>query len=318
MNKNAPLDNLREADLPTRPPKAESNRARNPLGSKQVRPGRPVSPMNTRDVAASRRPKPHGGVPSPSFRDDGTPYYVQLASVIRRQIADESLKVGTRLPTLRELVATFGLSPMTVRHAIAGLQKEGLISAVRGSGTFVTARPDDRGGAPHLLTTAPSRRVGQLTFRVLESRPAQGELTISPDDGFALGGYHYMKRLFLRNGGPFTIGEFLIDTRVYAAVPEKLWKTELVSALLYDAKEAGLANVRQTFRVVSSMPSEAAELGIRLNDPVVRVRRIFHNARREVICLGQLTYRTDGVVFDINFDFKRREQLLELGGFPDR
>lgn len=251
------------------------------------------------------------------FRDDGTPYYVQLASVIRRQIADETLNVGDRLPTLKDLVATFGVSPMTVRHAIAGLEKEGLISAERGRGTFVTAKPVSRGSVPHALTAATSGRTAKLTFRVLASRPADGELAISPGEGQALGEYRYMKRLFFRSGAPFTIGEFLIDRRVYEAIPRKLWKTELVSMLLFDAKEAGLANVRQTFRVVSSMPLEAAELGIRVHDPVVRVRRIFHNARNEVICLAQLIYRTDGVVFDINFDFKDRERLLELGGLPD-
>lgn len=295
-------------------------RARSNQGAAAPRRRRAASPPpQAPDAADAARTVSTGGGQAPVFRNDGTPYYLQLASVIRRQIADESLKVGDRLPTLKDLVAQFGLSPMTVRHAIAGLEKEGLISAERGRGTFVTARPEDRGGDPHLLTTAPSqRRLGQLSFSVLASRPANGELALTPDDGVALGSYRYMKRIFFRNGGPFTIGEFLIDAKVYAAVPEKSWATEFVSTLLYDTKEAGLANVRQSFRVVSSMPSEAAELGIHLNDPVVRVRRIFHNARGEVICLGQLTYRTDGVVFDINFDFTKREQLLELGGFPDR
>jgi len=284
-----------------------------------------AQPHRRPDTAAQRKmdtlgpevPSPSDGAKARMFRADGTPYYVQLASVIRRQIADGSLRIGDRLPTLKSLVITFGVSPMTVRHAIAGLETEGLIRAERGRGTFVTAKPQDIGGDPHLLTTAPSRRLGQLTFSLLASRPANGEIGISPDDGLLRGDYRYMKRLFFRNGGPFTIGEFLIDTQVYEAVPEPSWATELVSTLMYDTKEAGLANVRQTFRVVSSTPLEARELGIRLNDPVVRVRRIFHNVRKEVICLAQLTYRTDGVVFDINFDFKDREQLFELGGFPD-
>ncbi|WP_186445112.1 hypothetical protein [Mesorhizobium sp. J18] len=54
-----------------------------------------------------------------------------------------------------------------------------------------------------------------------------------------------------------------------------------------------------------------------MHDPVVRVRRIFQNERKEVICLAQLTYRTDGVVFDINIDLEDRDRLLELGGFPE-
>lgn len=77
------------------------------------------------------------------------------------------------------------------------------------------------------------------------------------------------------------------------------------------------AMIRQTFRVVSSMPQEAAELDIRMHDPIVRVRRIFQNKNKEVICLAQLAYRTDGVVFDINIDLESRSRLLELGGVPE-
>lgn len=251
------------------------------------------------------------------FRDDGTPYYVQLAGVIRRQIADEHWTVGDRLPTLKHLVATYGVSPMTVRHALAGLEKEGLISAERGRGTFVTAKPEMAGPARHLLTRSPSQRGGKLVFEVVASRPADGELRITPEDGEPLDGYRYMKRIFSREGGPFTVGEYLVANDVYDLVPERLWSSELVSTLLYDTKEIGLAKVRQTFRVISSMPQEAAELGIRVHEPVVQVRRIFQDARRQVICLAQLIYRTDGVVFDINIDLDDRDRLLELGGIPE-
>lgn len=251
------------------------------------------------------------------FRDDGTPYYVQLATVIRRQIADEFWNVGDRLPTLKDLVATYGVSPMTVRHALAGLEREGLISAERGRGTFVKAKPESAVSDPHLLTRSSTRRGLDRTFQVVASRPADGELRVVPEDGEPAESYRYMKRIFSRNGGPFTVGEYFVATDVYELIPEARWDSELISTLLYDTTEAGLAAVRQTFRVVSSMPQEAAELGIRTHDPVVRVRRIFRNAQKRVICLAQLVYRTDGVVFDINIDLDDRNRLLELGGFPE-
>lgn len=251
------------------------------------------------------------------FRDDGTPYYVQLAAVIRRQIADDVWSVGDRLPTLKHLVATYGVAPMTVRHALARLENEGLISAERGRGTFVTARPETSGSVPYLLTRSPAQRGGALSFRVVASRPSDGELRIAPGDGEPLDAYRYMKRVFSREGRPFTVGEYLVAADVYDLIPDKLWDTELISTLLYDTKEVGLKNVRQTFRVVSSTPQEAAELEIRVHDPVVQVRRIFQDASRQVICLAQLVYRTDGVVFDINIDLDHRERLLELGGIPE-
>ena len=261
-------------------------------------------------------------MPSPiaekqTLREDGTPYYVQLAAIIRRRIADGTWNVGDRLPTLKHLVATFGVSPMTVRHALAGLEKEGLIRAERGRGTFVSARPDATISVPYGLIRSPSNRGTALSFRVTASRPATAELRIQPEEGKSSGPYRYMKRIFERAGRPFIIGEYLVSDPVYELIPAGLWATELISNLLYDARDVGLARVRQTFRVVSAMPQEAEELDVQVNEPVMRVRRIFLNAASEVICLAQLVYRTDGVVFDINIDLDDRARLLELGGIPE-
>lgn len=261
---------------------------------------------------------PRRGSPSEKpLRRDGTPYYVQLASTLRRQIADGSWDVGHRLPTLKELVARFGLSPMTVRHALAGLEREGLISAQRGRGTFVIARPEAPQAVPYELTWPYGRGAKQLTFRIVAVRPARDELRISPDEGIARSRYHYMKRVFARDGHPFVTGEYLIADETYRSVPEPLWTTELVSALLYDTRAVGLSSVRQRFRVISSTPQEAADVDIPMHDPVVQVRRIFLDARGEVLCLAQLAYRTDGVVFDITIDIEDRQRLLQLGGFPE-
>jgi GntR family transcriptional regulator len=253
-----------------------------------------------------------------TLRDDGTPYYVQLAAVIRHHIADDSWSIGDQLPTLKDFVASFGVSPMTVRHALKSLEKEGLIRPERGRGTFVAAKPEtQQQSIPYMLTRSMAQHSSELSFKVVASSPAQNELRIAPEDGQSVEPYRYMKRIFERDGRPFMVGQYFVANTVYELVPERLWGTELISTLLYDTKEIGLSNVRQTFRVVSSMPQEAAELDIRMHDPVVRVRRIFQNQNKEVICLAQLAYRTDGVVFDINIDLENRSRLLELGGVPE-
>ncbi|MEY8578860.1 GntR family transcriptional regulator [Corynebacteriaceae bacterium 6-324] len=64
-----------------------------------------------------------------------------IAESIRNQIATGELKPGDRLPAERELVETFGVARMTVRHSLDILQLEGLIERRRGrsGGTFVLA-----------------------------------------------------------------------------------------------------------------------------------------------------------------------------------
>lgn len=254
--------------------------------------------------------------PKQQFREDGTPYYVQLAAIIRRQIADGSWEIGDKLPTLKQLVTTFGVSSMTVRHAIASLEREGLINAERGRGTFVTAKPKSLNSIPYHPNRFSGPGAETLSFRMVALRPAQDELRILEEDGTALPDYQYMKRTFESDGRPYNIGEYLIADDTFQKIPESRWEKELVSPLLYDTKEVGLSHVRQKFRVISSMPQEAAELRIQTHDPVIQVRRIFLNERNEVLCLAQLVYRTDGVVFDMNIDMGDKDRLLELGGFP--
>ncbi len=47
------------------------------------------------------------------------------------------MSIGDKFPTERELVERFGVAHMTVRQAIDGLVREGLLVRRRGSGTFV-------------------------------------------------------------------------------------------------------------------------------------------------------------------------------------
>src|SRR5262245_57014686 len=68
---------------------------------------------------------------------DPTPAYLQIADVLRRQIADGDLPDGAPLPSVRHLVDQFGTAQGTVRQAIEQLKAEGLVATRQGSGTFV-------------------------------------------------------------------------------------------------------------------------------------------------------------------------------------
>jgi GntR family transcriptional regulator len=67
------------------------------------------------------------------------PSYRQLAGQLRAEI--EAGDFSDRpLPSNKQLVQETGLAMMTVRHAIEELEKEGLVIAVPGRGTFVRER----------------------------------------------------------------------------------------------------------------------------------------------------------------------------------
>ena len=74
------------------------------------------------------------------------PRYAQLADLFRQRIVRNRWPPGTKLPTLEALMLEFDVARVTVRQAMELLAREGLVSAERGRGTFVTAQPSrDRG-----------------------------------------------------------------------------------------------------------------------------------------------------------------------------
>ncbi|WP_308315475.1 FCD domain-containing protein [Streptomyces sp. ISL-100] len=73
-----------------------------------------------------------------------------VAEALRQRIALGGFEPGDRLPTERELAATFGVGRNTVRQALRELAEEGLVTTTlgRSGGTRVTpARPGGRDGA---------------------------------------------------------------------------------------------------------------------------------------------------------------------------
>jgi DNA-binding transcriptional MocR family regulator len=67
------------------------------------------------------------------------PVYVSLAATIEQDIAEGKLKVGTRLPTQRDLADYLGINFTTVTRAYKLCEFKGLIYAITGNGTFVAS-----------------------------------------------------------------------------------------------------------------------------------------------------------------------------------
>ncbi len=65
------------------------------------------------------------------------PAYAQLATILRRQIAEGLYPPGDRIPSESSMSKEYGVSPMTVRQAIGVLTEQGLLERIQGSGTFV-------------------------------------------------------------------------------------------------------------------------------------------------------------------------------------
>ena len=71
------------------------------------------------------------------------PRYYRIAETLRDRIRDGALAPGARLDNQRQLAKSFGVTLMTLRQALAVLERENLIARRHGLGTFVAARSID-------------------------------------------------------------------------------------------------------------------------------------------------------------------------------
>ena len=72
--------------------------------------------------------------------DQSQPLYQQVQRALRDAIQQRALGPDDALPAERDLASALGVSRITIRKAIAGLEQEGLLVSRRGSGNFVAGR----------------------------------------------------------------------------------------------------------------------------------------------------------------------------------
>ena len=84
--------------------------------------------------------------PTAELSRDGGPLYLQIAEALQLRIEDGTFAVGNRFPPEPKLAAAFGVSRLTLRHALTVLERRGLIDRIVGrrGGTFVRPRPVNR------------------------------------------------------------------------------------------------------------------------------------------------------------------------------
>src|SRR3954470_19920454 len=104
----------------------------------------------------------------------GLPAYQKIQGSIRERIDAGDLKPGDAVASERELARLHGVSLMTARHALAGLEREGIVERRRGAGTFV-APPKIQFNKLASFTEQMTSRGLSSVSRVLQSSLVDGE-----------------------------------------------------------------------------------------------------------------------------------------------
>jgi GntR family transcriptional regulator len=233
------------------------------------------------------------------FGDSPVPRYAQLADLFRQRIVRGTWRTGTKLPSLELLTKEFDVARVTVRQAVDLLQREGLVSAQRGRGTFVTAQPD----APRQLHVETTLAAMVEMYRgdqpqIINIVESSGAPALAEGDGKAAAKYFHMRRVHSRDGQPYCVISIFLDQRVFRRAPQR-FRREVVIPVLADLR-LKIARARQTLTIGTADLEVAGHIGVPVNSPVAEVRRVFNAPDGTVMYLAEVIYRGDFIRLDMD------------------
>ena len=72
------------------------------------------------------------------------PLYIQLKQLILERIADGEYLPGEKIPSEREMAATYKINRMTVKNAVNSLVEDGILYKEKNVGVFVCKKKANR------------------------------------------------------------------------------------------------------------------------------------------------------------------------------
>jgi GntR family transcriptional regulator len=218
------------------------------------------------------------------------PRYYRIAETLREQIRAGAFTPGMRLDNQRRLAKTFGVTLMTLRQALAVLERENLIARRHGLGTFVAARSIDYeitklrrfAGDLHALGEQVATRLVAARFVVADRRAASA-LGVGPSARVFM-----LERLRLVDTQPMSLQRSFLARDV----GEELARADLATTPLAEALEFKLgitiARARETVAAVRLGRREARELGCAPGVPAFESERISYDAQSQPIVFDRV------------------------------
>ena len=229
----------------------------------------------------------------PGNHRNGTPVYQKIQKEIRNRIASARLKPGDAVASERELAKTHKVSLMTARHALVGLEREGVVERRRGAGTFV-ATPKIHFNKLMSYTEQMSSRGLAPRSRVLLTKVIEDEPEVAARIGLP-GASRMIKiqRLRLTGEEPFALETcYLPATEFPDLASTSLARTSLFAVLQHDYR-VELAYADEEVNATAADADVAELLGVPQGAPVLRIRQVIYSTTGKATIYGLGFYRSE-------------------------
>jgi GntR family transcriptional regulator len=222
-----------------------------------------------------------------------TPAYRKIQGEIRDRIASATLKPGDAVASERELAKTHKVSLMTARHALAGLEHEGIVERRLGAGTFV-AVPKIHFNKLMSYTEQMSSRGLAPRSRVLLSKAIDGEPEVAARLGLpAASRVLKIERLRLTGEEPFAMETVYLPAADFPGLASAALGRNSLFAILEHDYATKLAYADEEVDATSADSNIAELLGVPRGASVLRIRQIIYSTKGKATIYGVGFYRSE-------------------------
>jgi GntR family transcriptional regulator len=224
---------------------------------------------------------------------NGTPAYKKIQNAIRKRIEASELNPGDAVASERELARAHKVSLMTARHALAGLEREGVVERRRGAGTFVAA-PKIHFNKLMSYTEHMSSRGLAPRSRVLTAKIIEDEQEVSARLGLpAASRMVKIARLRLTGEEPFALETCYLPASEYSGlVNAPLGRSSLFGALQHDYN-VELAYADEEIDATAADAQLAEMLGLPKGAAILRIRQVIYSTKAKATIYVVGYYRSE-------------------------
>jgi GntR family transcriptional regulator len=220
------------------------------------------------------------------------PAYQRIQGAIRKRIEAGQLKPGDSVPSERELAKIHKVSLMTARHALAFLERDGVVERRRGIGTFVASPKIHFNRLMSYSEQMAGRRMvaGSKTLfaKIIHDGEAIARLLMAPKSEVVK-----LERLRHASGEPFAFETCYLSAEQFSGLLDAPLQHESLFNILEREYGVQLTYADEEVDATAADARTAELLGISKHEPLLRIRQVIYSAKGKVVLYVLGLYRSD-------------------------
>lgn len=224
---------------------------------------------------------------------NGLPAYQRIQVSLRKRIESGELRTGDSVPSERDLAKMHQVSLMTARHALASLEREGVVERRRGIGTFVSTPKIHFNKLTSYTEQMASRSMiaaSKILFAKIvdDGQEAAARLSLPPKSKILK-----LERLRHAAGQPFALETCYLSADEFSGLLSAPLQRESLFRILERDHKVVIGYADEEVDATAVDPRTADLLGVPRHEPALRIRQVIFSTTGKAIMYVLGFYRSD-------------------------